>query len=251
MIRTDSSASTRLRLSARRRPISSATPDSLTSALGALATIAWSRSLTIISRMRTAMQNPTGPFDLGAPDLDRIAVADIVFDRRGEPRRGHFEIDRTGPCTARGRSARKLAAKITIRAAIATARRLTQRSPVTRRPRPQTGRQAGESPSSTSTTAGARDSAPPRHAPDPNRPRPTAKVGRQHADSNPGATYSLPLPLGADGDWTIDCRQERARRLVTDVPVPASLPFPSQYCYTSSGPSGTFNERTSGASSSL
>ena len=41
-IRIASSASTRLRLSARRRPISSAAPDSLTSAFGALATMAWS-----------------------------------------------------------------------------------------------------------------------------------------------------------------------------------------------------------------
>ena len=42
----------------------------------------------------------------------------------------------------------------------------------------------------------------------------------------PGATYSLPLPLGAGADGKIDRRQGRARRYLTSAPVPASLPIP-------------------------
>ena len=37
-----------------------------------------------------------GTLDLGAADLDRIAVADIVLDRGGKPRRRNIEIDRPG-----------------------------------------------------------------------------------------------------------------------------------------------------------
>ena len=40
--------------------------------------------------------DPAGPLDLRAADLDRVAVADIVFDRSGKPRRRHVEIDRPG-----------------------------------------------------------------------------------------------------------------------------------------------------------
>ena len=36
------------------------------------------------------------PLDLGAADLDRVAVADIVLDRGRKPRRRHVEIDRPG-----------------------------------------------------------------------------------------------------------------------------------------------------------
>ena len=39
----------------------------------------------------------TGALDLGATDLDGIAVADIFLDCRREPRRSHLKIDRTGP----------------------------------------------------------------------------------------------------------------------------------------------------------
>ena len=37
-----------------------------------------------------------GALDLGAADLDGIAVADIFLDRRGKPGRRHVEIDRPG-----------------------------------------------------------------------------------------------------------------------------------------------------------
>ena len=40
--------------------------------------------------------DPPGTLDLRAADLDRIAVADIVLDRRRKPRRRDVEIDRTG-----------------------------------------------------------------------------------------------------------------------------------------------------------
>src|SRR5450756_3007435 len=40
--------------------------------------------------------DPAGTLDLGAADLDRIAVTDIFLDRRRQPRCCHFEIDRTG-----------------------------------------------------------------------------------------------------------------------------------------------------------
>src|ERR1700675_288717 len=40
--------------------------------------------------------DPPRPLDLRAADLDGVAVADIFLDRRREPRRGHFKIDRAG-----------------------------------------------------------------------------------------------------------------------------------------------------------
>ena len=96
VMRTASSASTRLRLSARSRPISSAVPESFTSAFGAVATMA----LVAVAHDDVADAhgdaNSSGPLDLRAADLDRIAVADIVLDRRGQPGRCHIEIDRTG-----------------------------------------------------------------------------------------------------------------------------------------------------------
>ena len=39
--------------------------------------------------------NPPRPLDLGAADLDGVAVTDIVLDRRCQPWRRHVEIDRT------------------------------------------------------------------------------------------------------------------------------------------------------------
>src|SRR5580658_2926817 len=39
--------------------------------------------------------NSPGALDLRAAYLDGIVVADIFLDRSGQPRRGHFEIDRT------------------------------------------------------------------------------------------------------------------------------------------------------------
>src|SRR5882724_9741599 len=36
------------------------------------------------------------PLDLSAADLDRVAMADILFDRRRKPRRRDVEIDRSG-----------------------------------------------------------------------------------------------------------------------------------------------------------
>ena len=39
------------------------------------------------------------PLDLRAPDLDGIAVADIVLDRRCQPWRGHVQVDRAGAQT--------------------------------------------------------------------------------------------------------------------------------------------------------
>ena len=41
--------------------------------------------------------NSAGALDLRAAYLDGVAVADIFLNRSGQPRRGHFEIDRT--CT--------------------------------------------------------------------------------------------------------------------------------------------------------
>jgi hypothetical protein len=40
--------------------------------------------------------DPTGALDLRAAYLHGVAVADIFRNRRGQPRRGHFEIDRPG-----------------------------------------------------------------------------------------------------------------------------------------------------------
>ncbi|MGY4487750.1 hypothetical protein ACVWWR_006941 [Bradyrhizobium sp. LM3.2] len=40
--------------------------------------------------------DPPGPLDLRAADLNRVAVAYIVLDRRGEPRRRNVQIDGTG-----------------------------------------------------------------------------------------------------------------------------------------------------------
>src|SRR5258706_1430169 len=37
-----------------------------------------------------------GTLDLGAAHLDGIAVTDIFLNRRGQPWRGHLEIDRAG-----------------------------------------------------------------------------------------------------------------------------------------------------------
>src|ERR1700732_3343336 len=165
-----------------------------------------------------------------------------------------------GPAPSRHHSPPKHTAKITINTAITTARRLTQRSPASHRrnaprrsptrwkpeferdnrrraapgpgvPRrpigapPRDGRQPGGSRSSSATTAGARDGPPPRHGPDPNRRLPTARAGRQRADWIPGATYSLPLPLGGGVDCKIDRRQRSARPHLTSAAVPASLPI--------------------------
>ena len=223
-MRTASSASTRLRLSARSRPINSAAPDSFTSAFGALATIAWSRSRTMMSRMRTAMRirparsicvPPTSTV-LPWPIFSSIAAAShgVAISRL------------IGPAPSRHHSAPKEPAKITIRAAITMARRFTQRSPASHR---RSAREAVTEPmqyrSSIATAAGERDDRPPRHGRDPNRHHPTARAGRQHADLTPGATYSLPLPLGAGADCEIDRRQGLARRYVSSAPVPASLPI--------------------------
>src|SRR5262249_10833729 len=41
--------------------------------------------------------DPPCTLDLRSADLDRVAVADVLFDRRGEPGRGDVEIDWTGP----------------------------------------------------------------------------------------------------------------------------------------------------------
>ena len=91
-----------------KRPINSAVPDSFTSALGALATIAWSRSLTMMSRSRTAIRiRPTRSICV-PPDLDGVAVPDVLLDRRGQPGRRHVKVDRTGaqppPQPAKARS---------------------------------------------------------------------------------------------------------------------------------------------------
>ena len=40
--------------------------------------------------------NPPCPFDLGAADLDGVAVTDVLLDRCRKPRRRHVEIDRAG-----------------------------------------------------------------------------------------------------------------------------------------------------------
>ena len=39
--------------------------------------------------------DPAGALDLRATHLDRVAVTDIFLDRRSQPGRRHFEIDRT------------------------------------------------------------------------------------------------------------------------------------------------------------
>ncbi len=40
--------------------------------------------------------NSAGTFDLRAADLDGVSVTYVFLDRRSQPGRGHFEVDRTG-----------------------------------------------------------------------------------------------------------------------------------------------------------
>ena len=134
-----------------------------------------------------------GALDLRAADLDGIAVADIVLDRRGQPRRRHIEIDRTG-AEPPPQPAEAAAEDHHQEPRSTTARRLTQRSPAShRRNAPKSiaepvkaGIGSGQQPA----RAMARRLVMVR---DPNRHRPTARAGRQHADSDPWGDVFLAI----------------------------------------------------------
>ena len=222
-MRTASSASTRLRLSARSRPISSAVPDSLTSAFGALATMAWSRSRTTISRMRTAMRIRPAR-SIWVPPTSTVLPWPI-FSSIAAASQGVAMSRLIGPAPSRHHSPPKQPAKIT------TSTRDHDREPLDPALAGQPALQRRElvaEPVKAGIRTGQQPAramaAPPRHGHDPSRPHhPTARCGRRHADWTPWATYSLPLPLGAGAE--VDRRQGRARRSVSSAPVPASLPI--------------------------
>ena len=131
VMRIASSASTRLMLSARNRPINSAEPESFTSAFGALATIARSRSLTMMSRMRTAMRIRPAR-SICVPPISTVLPWPI-FSSIAVASQGVATSRLIGPAPRRHHSVKKLPAKITASAAITTASRLTQRSLVSQR----------------------------------------------------------------------------------------------------------------------
>ena len=205
-MRTASSASTRLRLSARSRPISSAVPESFTSAFGALATIAWSRSLTMMSRMRTAMRilparsicvPPTSTV-LPWPIFSSIAAAShgVAISRL------------IGPAPSRHHSPPKHLRRSPSTTAITTAEALYPA--FTREPSAQRCEAIAEP-----MQTGIRSRQQPARAMArrlvmvliPIGIIPLRELDRQRADWVPGATYSLPLPLGAGADCKIDRRQ--------------------------------------------
>ncbi len=130
-IRTASSASTRLRLSARSRPINKAVPESFTSAFGAVATITRSLSLTTISRMRTAMRIRPAR-SIWVPPTSTVLPWPI-FSSIAAASQGVAISRLIGPAPSRHHSPPKQPPKITSRTALTTARRLTQRSPETQR----------------------------------------------------------------------------------------------------------------------
>ena len=84
-------------------------PDSLTSAFGARG----DDGVVVVADDDVADAHgdadPPGPLDLGAADLDGVAVADIVLDGSREPGRRHVEIDGTGakPPPQRAESSRR------------------------------------------------------------------------------------------------------------------------------------------------
>ena len=190
VIRTASSASTRLRLSARSRPIRSAVPDSFTSAFGAVATTAWSRSRTTMSRIRTAIRirparsicvPPTSTV-LPWPILSSIAAAShgVATSRLigPAPSRHHsppkqLDEDHRQHGDHDGQALDPAFAGQPAAAALRTCRR------------------TDEIRNWDGTAAGARGSAPPRRAPGPSRPHhPIAGFEPRHADSTPWAKYS-------------------------------------------------------------
>ena len=128
VIRTASSASTRLRLSARSRPIRSAVPDSFTSAFGAVATMTWSRSRTTISRMRTAIRIRPARSICVPPTATVLPWP--IFSSIAAASQGVATSRLMGPAPSRHHSPPKQPVKITASTPITIARRLTQRSPV-------------------------------------------------------------------------------------------------------------------------
>ena len=93
-MRTDSSAPTRLRLDARRLPVSRPAPDMPTSAFGALATTVPSASRTTMSRKRSDVRPFSSRSIWVPPTDDGLLAAEILLDRRFQPRRRHVEFDR-------------------------------------------------------------------------------------------------------------------------------------------------------------
>ena len=223
-MRIASSASTRLRLSARSRPINSAMPESLTSAFGAVATMARSWSRTTISRIRTAMRIRPARSIWRAADLDGVAVTDILLDRRRKPRRRHVEIDRAG-------------AQPPPQAEEAAGEDHRQRRDDDRKPpdpaftddpslqRRRTCRRSCGCPSSASTTAGARDGRQPRHARAPTHHRSTPGSGCGCLCWACGDGFRAMGSRCRRSPW--GCRRSgRARRQGEAAPVRASVPIP-------------------------
>ena len=242
-MRIASSASTRLRLSARSRPINSAVPESLTSAFGAVATIARSRSRTTMSRMRTAMRMRPAR-SIWVPPISTVLPWPIFSSIAGASQ-GVAMSRLIGPAPSRHHSPPKQTTKITISAAVAIATRLTQRSPASQRrseanliadamnarARPVNSRRA-RWPAASSWSCSQSSSS---HCDGWASARgPTELCPRLLADAVPGgglgATNSLPLPLGAGADCGLVRRQRRARRSPSSAPVPASLPILDYYC---------------------
>ena len=93
-ISTDSSASTRLRLSARSRPNSSDSAGNAHFGLGR------GRNDLLVAIADDDVEHANGDarparaLDLRAADLDGVVAADVVLDRGGQPRRRHVEADR-------------------------------------------------------------------------------------------------------------------------------------------------------------
>ncbi len=201
-MRTASSASTRFRLSARNCPNNNAEPESRTSAFGALATIAWSRSRTMMSRIRTAIRirparsicvPPTSTV-LPCPIFCSIAVASqgVTMSRL------------IGPAPSRHHRLPKQPAKITSREARNDGEP-PEPAPAGQRTSPRS--QAVGKTVKTGIRSGQQTAAPgaepPRRVPHASQRRPTASAGRRRTGWDAGSTYVLPLPLvaGADGPW--------------------------------------------------
>ena len=106
------------------------------------------------------------------------------------------------------------------------------------------------------TTAGAPDSPPLLPDPDPSRrrPIPAAAVDRRadrNPDCNPGATYSLPLPLDTGARRGIERRRGRSHRREAKLPAPALPPYLECSCCSSFRSGRAFNEQWGGAWNSL
>ena len=190
VIRTASSASTRLRLSARSRPIRSAVPDSFTSAFGAVATMTWSRSRTTMSRMRTAIRIRPARSICVPPTATVLPWP--IFSSIAAASQGVATSRLMGPAPSRHHSPPKQPVKITASTPITIARRLTQRSPVSHScSAANLSLRPVQCRNWSGTAAASSDGAPPRRALDPSQPhRPTARCGPRHADSTPWAKYS-------------------------------------------------------------